>query len=815
MKHILMAAASVMAVVSASAGYSSVGDGQDVVIMRRVIAPPNRVPVSQPTPSPGPSVTPTPSPSDTPLPEGPPVPGQTPTPSPTPTAAYELVVARGEISSVQKWPVASGVVTLDTEKYAVCRKADTKETVSSSFCSQLGPTPGVGLFPVAVSGNATYRTLIVSRADVLAASPVTNIDALCSSTVRVGTQSWKLRCDPSLISGRYGWIPTSGIWPTQAPPTDGTWKLNATAWKCFDTETGLEEASSLCPVTKPSETFSIPAGFDRDMRVIVPDRDAIAAELPFADADALCHRDGESVSISPSSTQLWYLRCDPDYLRRHLRRIPTVVYNVSGQRMPAAGAFGYQVSTSLSGIVCIDDDTGQTVTSETWRCNYLPLDSTAAYYDVPAIASQELRVVEFDWNWIAARVPTLGAATRSSWCARTVSVYPAVGTSVQDWRMSCTPGAARNHFERYVSTITAAGSSYNIAPFEDGFMVNGSSVRCRDTDTGLDTDSSNCTYLSKGGYEGRFRVPMAGYSHNLRRVSLVERDFREVAPSKGVADSWCDGTMSSNIRLDASSSNYLEYKVGCGAEFVREHFQKVAEGYSYASSSFNVLPLESGFQFDIDTYRCRDTDPGAGYAAASSCTYFPASYSPSVRVPAVAERQLRAINFSKADLLAAFPHSSKPYAICGGSVAIRSDPNASYNTYSVSCDNPDAVRIHYEEVARTTSTSSSTYNQLPLSSGFSFDVDSRACRDTDSATFRSSASSTACSYLDRRVPVGSRFTVPVESYDATAKTVTVRMSDVTAAAPWSSAPTQCNGGGLFSVRNEAGTVISSWKLICR
>lgn len=82
-KTVLSTSAIALAIGALHAAPAAAQSGGDVVVMRRVIAPPNRA--ATPTPAPAPTASPTPAPTPTAIPTPEPTPSPTPVPSPTPT----------------------------------------------------------------------------------------------------------------------------------------------------------------------------------------------------------------------------------------------------------------------------------------------------------------------------------------------------------------------------------------------------------------------------------------------------------------------------------------------------------------------------------------------------------------------------------------------------------------------------------------------------------------------------------------------------------------------------------------------------------
>ena len=728
-------------------------------------------------------------------------------------ARYARVVGSG-VFAPTSFPLADGTLSLKTTGYSRCVETATGVSASSSLCAGMPDPVGVGVFAIGAAGNATYRTIVVSKADILAAAPgITNADALCASTLRVANSTWKVRCDPSAISGQYVWVVSDTYWPTQPAPTTGTWNLRPSVYSCMDTTTGaaatLSGACSALP--KPSDEVAIPVGSSAELRAIAPDRAAIVDAFPNMSAESVDLRctTAQEVTVDRVS-QTWKFSCDPEIVRNHYVRVATTVSNVSSQTVPLMGASTYQVATHLSGIACIDTETGKPAASSS-VCAYLPQDATFGYFDIPTTNNAELRKIAFDWDALIARSPNL--TNKDAWCSRIVSVRPNGGTAV-DWTISCDPDSTRNHYERYVSTLGTVGSAYNVMPLQ-ALAINGTGVLCRDTDTGADTASTHCAYLSKGGIEGRFSVPIVGASAVLQTVVLDEAAFRAVAPTKAIADSWCSGTMSVNVRSSPADSSYDVFKVSCNPDDVREHYEKVVSTIAVATSTSNILPMSDGIAYRMASYKCRDTDLPAGSALlpASACANFPTTGLGEMRVPVSSESQLRALNINRSDLAKAFPYATNVDAMCGVNISIRQNATATTSTsYKVNCENPEALRVHYESAIRSFSPSSSSYNRLPLTS-FSFDSDTTGCRDTDSASvYKDAASTTSCAYL--AAGVQTKFSVPVVAYDTTAKTITLSRSAIAAQTPWAPMTSFCTTG-TFSVYSSTSTAISGWKLICQ
>lgn len=797
-----------------SAVMAQVATTDDVVVMRRPIAAPKvRQDTGPVTPTPG--VTPTPTPVETPTPTPDPTPEPTPTPTPTPTSAYRKGYERiSTASTTGVW--GSGVVSM--RGLGLRCFDESAQSVDMSLCQASPEAQEYRTVPV-TGGSQAYRTIIMTPADMLGAFPfANNVETVCKGAARIGNASWKLRCDPSLIGGRYAWFPTHATWAPQLQDVRSSqvYKLrpHSSYFVCYDTQTGVPAPDqSVCSVIpKPTDDIEIPAQFDSDMRVIQADYDSVASVMAYGDPDAICATTGISFNPGPGiAAQTWRVSCDPDFLRNHFKRVATTVTNISSQTVPLTGSGAYQITTAAAGLECIDTDTGQP-SAESWRCTYMPTGPDGGFFDVPSIFESQLRVVEFDWNWLLQKAP--GLTNRDSFCNRAYSVKPGTSTVTQSWTLKCDPGAARIHYERYASSITTVAGNYNILPLANGLSLNATGIKCRDTDTGTDTADTNCTYLSKGALEGVFQTPIIGFSRNLRRVALVEADLRALAPNQAQVDTFCNGA-SLNLREEGSSAN-ISYRLACNAEAIREHHQKVGFILATAATSYNIFPISDGFSFRVTDYRCRDTDPSANnlLEASTVCQYYDGDPNGYYKVPVQLEPQLLRLSIKRADIRALHPFVQEASLenLCKGSSNIRNAGDTGYKNYDITCDNPDALRLHHQLVRRNVSTAQATYNTLPLSSGVTFNTYATACRDTDSSTFVALPASDCAALTDQSAL--ERVVLPHYGYDSTARTVDIKVSDLTAANPWLAKPSEICGMTVRVRANESTTAYVNYTARC-
>jgi len=568
----------------------------------------------------------------------------------------------------------------------------------------------------------------------------------------------------------FAWEPLLAVNPNQSAGS-GTWLVDTTTSpRCFDVATGLTVSQSSClNVAKPSSiaVFGVPATLSRNLRRVSIDRAAVLARAPtITNIESLCADAVVFVNVEGVG-QPWRVSCDPETTREHYERYATTAFAVAGQTVPVDGVGVLQTATHLAAVGCRDTDTGG-VASPSSLCDHFPNGPTLGYFDIPIKGSVDLHRIEYDWDALLAKAP--GLVNRTAWCSSSLSVLPEGTTTAQDWSIGCTPGYARNHYERYVSTLSFSGTD-NVLPLTQGVSAVGSGAACRDTDTGTDVAASICQFLRSTVGAGTFRVPVAGYSVNLRKVAFDRAVIRSMVSNDAAATALCGGkTVSVRATATATGTDYVNYTTTCSLDNVREHYEVVAQSVGFDTTSKLRLPGDGLLSMVAFAPACRDTDASANNRLSSytGCSNFPSNFEATFGIPYDLRPESHQIRIRRSDIRAHAPYATNLEST--GMCANESLPIYYEGVYSsgwqIVCDDDEPAEAQYALVV--TNFKGLTYypisadRRVPFSSGLTLAADTTCYRRT--ATGFANASANRCLTISNRSEISASVTVPVLSY---------------------------------------------------
>lgn len=543
-------------------GVSSVAIAQnqfrsdDVVVMRRTIAPPNMKPDTV-TPTPGvtatptPGVTPTPSPTPTPGSAGTPTPtptptpgssgsGSTPTPTPTSSAARTWVPLTAAVIAGGV-PQSGSLLSFDTTQGAACMENDVSvvRTLCASGASSL---PGFGTITSTVTTEPRLRTAVFDPNALKAQAPSLTdqgINQLCSSSVNFGGETWKLRCDPDLLRMHYEKVATLAMiqaptlpYPSVDKPKyqyDLSFSTNAGGIKCRDTDTGEFVSSSLCdylPDPTGVGTVTVQATYSPPHRIAVFNRDDISAKAPGVSVYS-CNS-SMSVKVTGGTNEWWGFSCNPADISGVYVKVPYAGYPFQGTSYKAVER-GFVPATQLSTTdmqpwtdtmpvtvtaACMNTTTGKVVAYDTnygseyqKYCLSLANPPSVKTYNIKASYHPYFRKALIDPEDLMSQVSQVTAAQL---CGKTFTLVPGKNPGYNqpyesDWKTTCNPDDVVDNYVRKISKIYAGdiGNAFGGPSTGKPLMTMQLPTRysttntiCLNKTTGIEVAIDKCGYMS-------------------------------------------------------------------------------------------------------------------------------------------------------------------------------------------------------------------------------------------------------------------------------------------------------------------------------
>jgi hypothetical protein len=820
---------------------SGIAQAQDVVVMRRPIAPPNRMLEGVNAPS-----TPTPTP--------------TPTASPTPadTATYKLVVRTlGDpfnyyTSGTSRY--ANAVVPANEVTVAVsdtsCVNASDGNVVSVTKCRGMGGPSINDRSTLPAQMDADLRAVYVTRAALQGIDPAigsAELDRMCNSSIVIGpsgsTQTWKLSCDPKSVVNSYerfvyglgdpfNYFASSAVRYANTQPSGTTVKLAVVDARCWDNATNAyasdqSRCTNLVKGYKATDRVTVGAAYSQNLRTIAISKAEVLSLLPHytqsvntGDLNQMCNS-SLAIGTSAGGTVNYKLRCDPAEVSEHYERFayglgdPFNYYATSSARYQNQSPAATTVNIALADVRCWDTATNAYASDQS-KCTYLP--TGANVYDlvnVPATFSQNLRTIAIDKADILAKLPhyTQGVNTSdlNNLCNSTVTVGTSAGGTA-NYKLRCDPKEVAETYERFVYGVgdpfnyyaSSATRYQNPSTTGTTLKLAASDVRCWDTATkAYASDQSKCTYLPTGVNVYDVFTVAATISQNLRTVAIDKAEVLAKLPhyTQGVNTGDLNNLCNGSVYFGTASNGVVSYKLRCSPADVAEHYERFAYGLGdpfnyYANSAQryqNPSPTATTVNIAVSDARCWDTDTD-GYASdQSKCTYLQTGINTNdlVNVSATISQNLRTIAISKAEVLAKLPHYTTKVNtgdlnnLCTSDLRIGTSSGTT--SYKLRCD-PAEVSEHYERYVYAWGDPYSYFKTVgdrfknPSSTATSVVLAAADVRCWDTTAKAYAADQSKCTYLPTGPNAPDQYTVAA-TFDSTARTITMLRSDLQALSP--------------------------------
>jgi len=634
-------------------------------------------------------------------------------------------------------------------------------------------------------------------------APPSSIDALCESRVSIGSESWRLSCDPSSIVNQYQKFitrlgdPASYLsrFPQSLNPSIEANFVNlvVTDYGCRSTITGTDMSKSSCSAIKrepnPYDVVSFPAELVPQLRKAYVTRDSLRAQLPYAKTsqiDAICTL---PVRIQ---NQDWKIVCGTaqapeSYLRTiyHLQdpvRAPTSL-GIEAQKRNKLGStsFDWMISTTT----CVDTDTGAVVAAS--NCQYLA--AGANVYDmisVGALQVPEFREIYFDEQDLTDLAPylySLEMTQKSSFCNAGVQLGVHDPSGIRhSYTAKCGTPDNPADFQRvaqnlrdpaYVSYAGANMGRNDVTRQEFDFVVQ--STVCWDSTKNVSVSGAKCQYLPTGTSVYDIATIPAVYVHNLREVYLNLDDLNSLNPRGGrfgynqfdtvTSTVLCSGDYPFMVKEDGKT---VAYTVRCGTPEDPARYERV--GLTWRDPAYVSYPdadsrrndsARDGFDLVAQSTRCWDL---TGNAAVSDlkCRYLPEGVSvyDVATIPATYVPALREVYIDQADAAALVPrggnfgynqhNQTSLTGLCGGAYSFGVVEDGKNTQYVLSCGAPDnpanyeRVGLNYRDPAYSSYTGSNPQRNDTSRAEFDFIVTSTRCWDL---TANKAADARKCAYL--------------------------------------------------------------------
>ena len=686
-----------------------------------------------------------------------------------------------------------------------CLKNETIVPEANCTGSKGGAEIG-NVFPFPARMDPDLKAVHVTReafAGSLPYAPPASIDALCESRIGIGSESWRLSCDPSSIVNQYQKYITrlgdpasySSRFPQSLNASvEGNFvNLVVTDYGCRSTITGTDMSRSTCSSIKREpnlyDVVSLPAELVPQLRKAYVTRDSLKAQLPYAKAsqiDAICTL---PVRIQ---NQDWKIACGTaqapeSYLRTvYSLQDPVRAPTSLGTAMRTRNKLG---STSFdwmtSSTTCVDTDTGAIVAAS--NCQYLA--SGANIYDMISVGAQqvpEFREIYFDAQDLADLAPylyTIEFTQKTSFCNAGVqlSLFDEKGAG-HTYTAKCGEPDKPADFQRVAQNLrdpaymsyTGANTARNDAARQDfDFVVQ--STLCWDSTKNITVANAKCQYLPTGTSIYDIATIPATYVPNLREVYFSLNDLNSLNPRGGrfgynqyntvTSTDLCTGGYPVMVRENGKS---VEYTVRCGAPEDPARYERVGltwrdpiyVNYPGANTRRNESG-RNGFDLVAQSTRCWDLT-GNAVVSDLKCKYLPQGVSvyDVATLPATYVSDLREVYINQADAAALIPRGGNfGYAqynqtslsqLCSTPQSFGVVENGKDTQYLLSCGTPDnpanyeRVGLNYRDPAYSSYTGSNPQRNDTSRTEFDFIVYSIRCWDLSA---NKSAPDRKCSYL--------------------------------------------------------------------
>ena len=698
---------------------SGVAQAQDVVVMRRAIAPPNKTLDGVNAPS-----TPTPIP--------------TASATPTDSATYKVVVRTlgdpysyyaGGTSRYANAVVPANEVTVAVSDTS-CVDASDGTVVSVTKCRGLGGPSVNDRSTLPAQMDADLRAVYVTRAALQGIDPAigpAELDRMCNSSIVIGpsgsTQTWKLSCDPKSVINSYerfvyglgdpfNYYASLATRYVNTQPSGTTVKLAVADARCWDNATNAyasdqSRCTNLAKGYKANDRITVGAAYSQNLRTIAISKAEVLSLLPHytqsmntGDLNNLC-TGSLAIGTAAGGTVSYKLRCDPAEVSEHYERFayglgdPFSYYATTATRYQNESGTASAVNIALADVRCWDTAT-KGYASDQSKCTYLPTGVNV--YDVFTVAatiSQNLRTVAIDKAEVLAKLPhytqSVNTGDLNNLCNGSVQIGTA-SNGVVSYKLRCSPADVAEHYERFAYGLgdpfnyyaNSAQRYQNPSPTATTVNIAVSDARCWDTDTdGYASDQSKCTYLQTGINTNDLVNVSATISQNLRTIAISKAEVLAKLPhyTTKVNTGDLNNLCTSDLRIGTSSGT-TSYKLRCDPAEVSEHYERYVyawgDPYSYFKTVGDRFKNPSSTATSVvlaaADVRCWDTTAKAYAADQSKCTYLPTGPNApdQYTVAATFDSTARTITMLRSDLQALSPNMTTAYlnAVCSATTQV-------------------------------------------------------------------------------------------------------------------------------------------------
>ena len=842
MRVALRIGASALAICMGASGAIAQQQADDLVIMRRVIAPAK----PRPTPSPTGAV---PTPTTSPTPATSPTPGATPDPTPTdvPAGSYQAATS---LRSDPGRPLTEGALVIDFRD-AVC-VIDGK--VSAQACPDEPYRGDVGLASVPALTSKLLRTIALDVAELRRRAPlVASFDAICASTVTLvgadgSNQTWRVTCSSDEVEEHYEKKSTTLVMPREieASPLTPIQYINPI---CIDTRTGLPaEDSTRCNYYPDPEPLLVPAIFNESTGVVALDGEAIRAELPDINEQNYSNicSGTTTVTLADGTKREFVVSCDPDDAGNHYQRVPSQLadprdtYGDPVNRHvnvdPAATEAVYVVTATA----CMDVRSKRQASQN--YCRYAATGSNV--YDLvraPATFNADLKAIHIGRMEFEKLLPLSSETTRDSLCRSTMKIGSEAANA--PWIVRCDPAAVTNLYERHVAGFADPYSTYatqanrmvNNSFAASSFKLAVSRTGCWDNTLGkASTDTTRCSGLLVGPNVYDLVTVPATIVPQSRLVVLSRDAIQSMTryvgaggTSTGSYADLCSGSKTMSMWQDGKSSTWT---ISCNPSDASTTFARYARTWSdpqtgpASTRNLNSDPQADRLSLLVASTSCENLATGTT-AIDARCEFQPtgANVYDVVSVPAVFRRDLRMIQLNRADFLAmtgGYERVTGNGAMgywCEG--AVRVVVNGVSETWTTTCDaalaGADYVRLptawsdpyYYSAApANKNSNSSATATSLNLA------VSSTTCWNK---TTGKAVSSAICQYQPNGANLQDLLAIPA-TFRADMRRILIDGKSISDSAQGISISTTGNAADWCSknVIVQVGAEAQTWKTTC-
>lgn len=736
--------------------------------------------------------------------------------------------------------------TVDNEMCDASTMPTTTDTRSVTTSCTYTPVYGTYSTCAAATPGSTSGTQTATIASCTRSDGKTVANSMCSpatstqSCTPPNTSSQYFR-QPASLADPYGRSEQPFSYRTvnnydASPSSISLTVLTTMCWDAVNkTTASASYCSSLTAGANVYDYVNIPATMVGSLHEVYINQADLVAAMPNSTnvlgttPSAICANGFVLYVTASGVNSQWKLYCGTPDSPAHYARQALVLEDpseLSGEptASKSVNTGGSSFALAVKSTICWD--TAANTTAPSSKCQYLP--SGANVYDLvslPATYVSDLRQVYVNQADIAAAMPNgtyvvdrgNSSSTISNACKNGLSVSVYVGGTAQAWTLKCGTPDNASHYARQIqylqdpTSLSGEPASATTVNTSNGatFSMAVRGTICWDTSANTSVADANCQYLPTGANVFDLVSLPATYVTDLREVYINQADLQAAEPhgsnyiysssnSSTLISSACAGGMPVNVYAGGARQAWT---LRCGTPDSPSHYVRQAQylqdpnslsGEPAASRSVNT---NSGatFSFAVRGTICWDTAANAS-ASDAKCQYFPTGSNVFDLVPVSATyvTDLHEVYVSQADIQAAEPHGNTVFnsgnsnstigGACASGTSMSVNVGGAMQSWTMRCGTPDDPNHYISYTSQLSDPysygSGSTINDTGsgklamLSTG-------KSCWDTN--TNGIAANTAKCSYLPSQPP--SSITVPA-TWNTSAKTVTVKYSDIRALDPY-------------------------------